>query len=136
MTIPTDPPDFEAIRTWLGGTITVASIVGVAVWRGLKDAARVARDDPEERPTRIITADTVAMDRLAQTIDAARAVILDANALLKQLIQLGQEYGRRLEEDRQEAEINQRIKDQLATELGRRKPRRRTTRPRPTKTPT
>lgn len=119
-----EPPDFEAIAGWIGGLgLVFATLIG-SIWLAIKRVSRLAEAMPEERPTRIVTADTVAMDRLAGTFEGVNLTIAETNGLLRKLLEQGGEILLRAEEAREaaaeareEAEINQMIKDQLAEAL-------------------
>ncbi len=86
MEIP-DPTsiDWANIAGWIGGGVTVLTSIGYAIWRAIKNAGRIAdRLPPATIDTKIMTADTVAMDRLAGTIEASSLILTENNILRRE----------------------------------------------------
>lgn len=92
-------PDFENIAAWVGGVAGLAIVIGGSVFQGVRMAMRIAKAvremAPEERPTRIVTADTSAMrelagelERLREDIGELSARFVENNTLLGVMISL------------------------------------------------
>jgi len=99
------PPDFENLVGWVGGLVVLGIVIVGAVIRGIGIVRRIAtairESVPDERPTTIVTADTVAMDRLAATIEKGNEISSTTNRLLEQLIGSVDDLARDFREDRQ-----------------------------------
>lgn len=86
MAIP-DPAsiDFTGIAGWASGIALVVASVGVVIWRAIQSAGKIAATlPPVQVDTKIMTADTVAMDRLAGTVEASNVILTENNVLRKE----------------------------------------------------
>ena len=113
MTTLPDPTaiDWTSIAGWAGGVVTVLASIGFAIWQAIKRAAKIAETLPSSQiSTKIVTADTVAMDRLAATVEASN-MVMQANNVLRQ-----EEHADRTA-NRASLEANTEAMNRLATSL-------------------
>lgn len=81
--------DWNGIAVWAGGVTTVIVSMGVAAWAAIRKAVQIAQTQPApstttKEETKIITADTVAMDQLAKTLEASNVILTENNVLRRE----------------------------------------------------
>jgi hypothetical protein len=113
MTTLPDPSliDWPTVTGWVTGIGGVLAAVGVVIWQAIKRAGLIAETlPPAQVDTRIMTADTVAMDRLAGSVEANNAILSENNILRRE------EHADR-SANRTSLEANTRAMEMLVVEL-------------------
>lgn len=114
--LPTPNPEWwQGIGQWAAGITTVAVAIYVAVQRGVKQAKEVVTAPPIEH-TRIITADSVAMQQLAASMEANTMAMTENNKLHREVLGEIRNYLADLREDRKEADIIAKVKQDLRSD--------------------
>lgn len=83
--LPTIMPDWTIVASWAGGIASVLAAMFVAAWQAFSKARQIAETAPAPvHKTDIYTTDTLAMDRLAGTIEASNVVNTETNVLRRE----------------------------------------------------
>lgn len=83
-----DSIDFGSIALWAGGITTVLASIGIAIWQALQRAKVVAASLPApvtRQQTTIVTADTVATERLTAALEARNVEAIEAQKMFAEL---------------------------------------------------
>lgn len=88
--------DWNGIALWAGGVTTVVVSMGVAAWAAIRKAVQIAQTQPApsittKEETKIITTDTVAMERLAGQIETSNERALTTQLMMRELTEAVEE---------------------------------------------
>jgi hypothetical protein len=112
MTTPPDPSsiDWNGIGLWAGGVATVLASIGVAVWAAINRATSVAAGLPVPpaaiHKTDVYTTDTVALDGLSRSLEAANVLMTEGNALRREATDERRSLRQALDENTEATEKN------------------------------
>ena len=81
---PVDSIDWNAIALWAGGIATVLASIGIAIWKALGNAVKVAKSLPGTSSTEIYTTDSPVLTRLIAALEAANVILTENNVLRRE----------------------------------------------------